>query len=488
MTGEDRLDLWWEDLRATALVGTARREPPGWPSDGLRVTERPQADRETTVLDGAALGAALRRAGRTVSAEATAPDPAPPETAAFAPPRAAQLLRLLVSQRPVGAGLRERLFDHWCARAESAGCVIPPELVVSVLDLATAQTHLRSATRRALGARGRWLAAQRPTWQWAAGGDTGAGSGAATPTDEGFADLVRATRARDAAQGRALVEDAWDTLPAKRRAAGLSALRTGLGTADEVLLERSLDDKSKGVRSVAADLLDRLPESRRAVRMAGRLAPLIASQGLLRKKVTVALPDDPDDCGVRDGLVDPGPGHSRRGYWLRRIVAGAPLSVWTNAGLKPSAVAAAVEDTDVLAGLVTAAIARRDTEWAAVLLHRQWSTELFAVLPPERREQVLTDRLRRVELHTVLGELDVLATPWSEPFGRMLLGLARGKAGAHVVPHVAAGMADGLPTVLLPSVEDWLAALGDDERAATSALRDLLQYRTLLTSIDEVFS
>ncbi|MBB2893641.1 DUF5691 domain-containing protein [Flexivirga oryzae] len=490
MTDDAELGLWWDDLRGAALVGTARREPPAWPSTGLGVAARPDADRETAVLDGAALGATLRQAGRSAGVIAPPPAPAPPETRVVASPRAVQLLALLIGQRPVGLRMRDRLLDHWCVRAERAGCVIPPEQVAPLLELATSQPQLRSAARRVLGARGNWLGGQRPTWRWAIG--TGSGTDDAFQpadlTDEGFADLVHAARARDADGGRDLLEHAWDELPARRRAAGLIALRSGIGMADEELLERCLDDRSKAVRAAAVDLLDHLPESRRAGRMAARLAPLISAQGLLRKKVNVALPDDPDDGGVRDGLIDPGPGRSRRGYWLRRIVAGAPFSVWESAGLKSAAVAGSVEDADALAGLVAAATARRDAEWADVLLRRQWSTQLFAVLPPVRREQVLTDRLRQVELNLTLRDLDVLSTPWSETFARMVVGVARRAPNVQAMTYVVAAMADGLPTALLPSVEDWLTSLGPDDKTAASALRELLQYRTLLTSIDEVFS
>lgn len=147
-----------------------------------------------------------------------------------------------------------------------------------------------------------------------------------------------------------------------------------------------------------------------------------------------------------------------------------------------------MEDADALAGLVAAATARRDAEWADVLLRRQWSTQLFAVLPPVRREQVLTDRLRQVELNLTLRDLDVLSTPWSETFARMVVGVARRAPNVQAMTYVVAAMADGLPTALLPSVEDWLTSLGPDDKTAASALRELLQYRTLLTSIDEVFS
>ena len=103
----------------------------------------------------------------------------------------------------------------------------------------------------------------------------------------------------------------------------------GLGPDDEPFLERRLDDRARSVREDAAELLDRLPGSARAARMADRLRPLLTTHGTLRKHLEVELPDDPDAAAVRDGLVDPGPGVSKRACWLEQIVAGAPLEVWT---------------------------------------------------------------------------------------------------------------------------------------------------------------
>ena len=62
------VDEWWGQLRAAALVGTARRDVPPLPALGL--APRDGATREEALLDAAALGDAVRRAGRL-------PDPAP---------------------------------------------------------------------------------------------------------------------------------------------------------------------------------------------------------------------------------------------------------------------------------------------------------------------------------------------------------------------------------------------------------------------------
>ena len=55
----------------------------------------------------------------------------------------------------------------------------------------------------------------------------------------------------------------------------MAALLVGLGLADEPFLESCLDDRARPVREEACRLLDRLPGSARAARMADRLRPFM---------------------------------------------------------------------------------------------------------------------------------------------------------------------------------------------------------------------
>ena len=122
---------------------------------------------------------------------------------------------------------------------------------------------------------------------------------------------IAALRRADPDAGRALVEQTWDTDGAQHRAAALAALLVGSGPADEPFLERCLDDRAEIGARGGRRLLDRLPGSARAARMADRLRPLLSTHGTLRKHLEVELPDDPDAAGVRDGLPTPGPGVSQ---------------------------------------------------------------------------------------------------------------------------------------------------------------------------------
>jgi Family of unknown function (DUF5691) len=482
------LDVWWQRLRAAALVGTARRVVPDLPS--LGVIARPAATREHRLLDAAALGDALRRAGRLAD---LAPDPgpsAPPETLQVAPSHAVQMLELLLIQGPVGAGSREALTRHWLDTAAAAGRVVPPRLLPALLDLASGgDDHVRRSVRPVVGERGRWLSARNAVWSWVAENDSGEDS--AHPATPDRTEEVAAARTVDPAAGRELVLNSWETDGAKDRAAALVGFVVGVGPDDEDFLERCLDDRAKGVRERAASLLDRLPRSARAERMARRLRDLLSVRGALRKGIEVALPDDPDPAGIRDGLVDPGKGVSRRGRWLEEIVTGAPLWVWTDlVGGNPAKVVAMLRGenaTAVLPALRTAAAVRGEVVWARALLAAGWDTRLLALLPDSEREALLVDRLGRRPLSEVAHELVQAPTPWGPELSAVVvtkIGLE--KDAGHAVRVLRETLATALHPTTAPAVERLMKGAGEDG-FLRRALRDVLQHQSLHRSISEAF-
>jgi hypothetical protein len=285
-----------------------------------------------------------------------------------------------------------------------------------------------------------------------------------------------------------LVESTWDHDTASARRAHLEAIRIGLGPGDEVLLERALDDRAASVRELAAALLDGLPGSARAARMADRLRPLLEHRGRLKRSLEVALPDEPDTAAVRDGLTKPPRGRSTRGWWLERLAAGAPLTVWTEAtGADPATTLSRLSDADALSGIRTAVRERHDSAWAAALLARAWEPTLLPALSPADREAALLARLAAGEVGSVVAALGTLTTPWSARFSlHLLAALGAAKAPAlHVspaMPHLLAG----LHPDALGALESWLAQLRDDRHLA-NLLRNLLQFHSVKRSITEAF-
>ncbi len=495
---DDELDRWWEELSAAALVGTARRPvppPPVWPP-----ASRPDASPEVALLDAAAVGSALRRAGAVPRLPATGPStagqepgPADPDDLPSPPARARQLLDLLLTQPPVGARLAPRAIEAWLREAARHGVRVHHGTLVPLLELATRSRELRGAVLPVLDRRGAWLAAANPAWRWAGArassvGDAVDRSAWAHLSTDRRAVQVRVLRATDPAGARTLVESTWGTDPGSARADLLTALEVGLSLADESLLERALDDRSTGVREVAYRLLDGLPDSGRAARLGAVLAPLLSTSGPLRRKVHVELPSAPGPAAVRDGLGAAPPGRSTRGRWMQRLAAGAPFHTWTRAtGLDARVVVGTLEDEDALAGLRAAAVARRDATWARALLDRGWDPGLVRCLPPE---EVMARVLARVASVTtapdLLSTLRLAPRPWPEQMSATVVArLATVPRAPHQLPDLVAVLADGLHPSAGPAVAR-LAASGDGR--PEDQLAQLAQYLSFVPTLAEAFS
>jgi len=482
------LHEWWQDLVSAALVGTARRPvpaDPGWPIRG-----RAGAPPEVAMLDAAALGGAVRRAGRgavTVDASPAAADDRLPA----APARAEQLLRLLLHQSPVGARLMPALADTWLRAARRAGVRVPHSLLCEVLELATKQAQLRSAARTVVDTRGAWLAAANPDWSWVL--DGGPAEVVADPDEwallptEQRAAAVATLRTTDPAAGRALVESTWASDPAGDRSALLGALRIGLGPDDEELLERALDDRAGSVRETAYSLLDGLPGSARAGRLGELLRPLLSTKGLVRKSLDITLPAEPEAAAMRDGLGKARRGRSERGHWLQQLAAGAPLKVWTETtNADPRTTWRMVTDADARAGIRRAVLARRDPAWARALLADTTDPGLLALLPETDREQVALEQLARITaLSQLLGLVPAVPAPWGPRFSKALVErLVRDQDTEYVVGTLLPALAAGLHPDALPAVRSWAERTSDSVR---DPAHQLAQFLSITPSITEAF-
>jgi hypothetical protein len=225
--------------------------------------------------------------------------------------------------------------------------------------------------------------------------------------------------------------------------------------ADETFLEAALDDRRKEVRTVAANLLARLPESRLVGRMIERVEPLLRivpgeQRSLLALKVgrkariSVGLPAACDKPMIRDG-VEPKPPHGEgeKSWWLRQMVAAIPPSHWTRTSGESVAalLEAAQSNQQWKATLVTAwtqaTEAHRDAEWAEAMLSalKEPPAAALPILPPARQEAIVRRALEQQPgplrgSHPVLELLPRMEHAWSPDFARIVL--------ARVRQHVAA--------------------------------------------------
>jgi hypothetical protein len=323
------------------------------------------------------------------------------------------------------------VLSEWLQAAATARQRVPPERLPALLDLGRKHTDLRPKIVAVLGARGCWLAAQNAHWSYAVSGEDEkvwqTGHRAARLS------LLERLRASDPGRAHELLASTWTEEVARDRAAFLSAFGTGLSMDDESFLEQSLDDRSKTVRRVAADLLARLDGSRLCQRMTERVRPLLALEqerqgGVLsrlaqgrRLNLRVTLPETCDRDMVRDG-VEPRPRQEKMGekaWWLSQMLGAVPPHVWsqtwnqTPAKLVEAARRSEWEAT-LLAGWARATQQHRAADWAEALLpglspSDPQAGQLFLVLPPGRQEAWV---LRLMRAGRRDAQQDALSLQW----------------------------------------------------------------------------
>ncbi|WP_267275026.1 DUF5691 domain-containing protein [Arthrobacter sp. CDRTa11] len=481
---------WLADLRTSALLGTGRHAAPEPPAElGFRPPEG--LSREESLLDQAAMADVATRAARRPGAADSdeRPAPAPPDDVPEASGESARLLDLLLNQPPVSQELRRQLVIDWLQLAEGARRRVPHRLLPALLTLADTRPGVAEHLYPAIGARGRWL--QDLARHGASGPPSAAGTdwevlGSADATLE-----LERLRRSDPAAARGLLAGQWDTLGARERAAHLGTFAVNVQPDDEELLELALDDKAKSVREVAANLLERLPGSARAGRMAARLRPLLRIKGVLRKQFEIELPPDPDEASVRDGIPgDPRSGEPDRLGWLETIIRGAPLDVWTAvSGRGPAATLALLENEPrIVAAILEAAVLRADLDWVRALVELRQEPRLLNCLPAVERESALLRHLSSSGRNplTLVPLLRDQPRPWGQRLADEVLRLITAKNGG----QLAAMLADVLPTGLPLEAADECRRLlerSDDDAARRRVLRDVVQYQSFRKSLTEAF-
>ncbi|GAA5105923.1 DUF5691 domain-containing protein [Alloalcanivorax gelatiniphagus] len=470
------LDQWLGDVATAALVGSARREPPPVPAHLGLVAGDEDAGPEHRLLASAALADVLTRGGAGLRPTDATLEVAPAETRPACGDAAAQLLHLLLTQPPVSKATRDELVVEWLRLAEAAGQRAPWPLLPGLLDFASSRPPVSRALGGAIGARGAWLVGLNPAWS---------GARAVAPDTD-------AAARTSPASARERLEAEWDTVSAKVRAEALLTLRRDVTAADEPLLERALDDRARTVREAAASLLDLLPTSARAERMAQRLRSLVRVRGTLSRHLEVEVPDPPDAAALRDGLTPPtkagGPPPT---VWLAQVVRGAPLSTWTGITGRPvPATLKMVRDKDVLAWLVEVVLERRDAEWAlACVEHGVPDHRLLWLLPREKRTELLVSWVARPPGGRDLGRLLADAPrPWPDELGRAVLRRLRGDGATTGLARSAAPL---LPAALDPALAPEVTALIEQVPADATHLRraltETLQLHAFRTSLTEAF-
>lgn len=288
-------------------------------------------------------------------------------------------------------GGRLALLAEWCIAARNAAWTAPPELLPSLLEQARNaknETLRRDATCVA-GQRGAWLAAQRAEWK-SLFENVHTEEASITWDTSTLAERVahlRAIRATHASRAHELVSSVWEQESAADRAAMVEQFEVGLTADDEAWLEARLDDRSKQVRGIAAELLARLPTSSFSRRMADRVRQhvrYIAGSGIVFKKqatLEISLSDTLEEAMKRDGLEAKAlRGMGPKAVLLSQIVSLAPLELWL--AEQPSAVAwidAALNSEwsrALVEGWTAATVSQRHVGWSSAILTQICLSEL----------------------------------------------------------------------------------------------------------------
>ncbi|HNT76788.1 MAG TPA: DUF5691 domain-containing protein [Anaerolineae bacterium] len=484
----------WNDLVAAALVGTGRT--PFAVTGGttpLDATLAPLAERppEQQLLAAAGAVGLWRHVGaQPTGAALPLPAPAPADEAPECPPAAAALLgRMLHGDSP-------DLLAEWLAVLKVRGYALPPRWLPELLDVAETKPAIVRSVREALGARGRWLAAQNPRWSILL--ETLDPAEWDTLESRARFRLIEHLRETEPQRAPELLANAWAKESADARAFFLEMFREGLSPADEPFLESTLDDRSKKVRALAAELLTLLPGSalvRRMTESANEYLTLARDpQG--QPTLKVKLPKQCDDLMFHDGIVETPPkGTGKRAWWLSQILSAVPPAHWSAAwNLAPAALiqlADAAGDppgdhAELLLSAWAAAAARsRDAAWADALLQR-WGQKrnfscgehlatLMQLVAPARITEWLETRLYwfQGQIHDEekveddFGMLDLLEAypgPWNDALSRAVVDTARTLAakpmrGPSPLWRWAAALPDfahKFPSALAPeAARDW---------------------------------
>ncbi|MFD3421803.1 DUF5691 domain-containing protein [Streptomyces decoyicus] len=442
----------WADLVSAALLGTERRTPP--------VAVRSGQGAAVALLDAAAVSTVRRRAALRPAPAGERPAPAPADPRPSLPPAARRRLSLLLADRGGSGGSRRgtapdltELLPQWLAAAGELGYRAPEALLPALLDAARARTDLRPAALALAGPRALWLARLNDEWKFALRG-TGRTTelpvgddpdGVRQQWEEGlFAErvaLLTALRRQDPRAGLALLTTTWPTERAEDRLMFLDSLREDLAAADEPFLEQALSDRSRNVRTTAAELLSTLPGSALAARMAQRAHTCI---GLDRTAgapaIAVEAPHECDAGMQRDGVAPKPPsGRGERSWWLGQLVEATPLEGWRArfGGRDASAIVALpVGDdwrTELHDAWCRAAVRQRNADWARALLGAPGAptqaadvspagssrdlTKLLTVLPDGERAWWVAEFIAAHGLSDAFRMLGVCAVPWAEPLG-----------------------------------------------------------------------
>lgn len=306
------------------------------------------------------------------------------------------------------------LLEEWLTLTRAQKRRAPALLIPTLFKLAEQNIAIRPLISAVVGQRGHWLAAQRPEWKRLL--SLAPESDISNPAiwEEGSlpqrVEYLRLLRQNQANFGRETLQKVWKQEDAKTRLALLETLAEQLQAEDEDFLESCLDDRAKGVRELAAQLLGGLPDSAFLKRHHARLyawCKIEKPSGILDKlrqkkpTLTINLPEVWDKNWLRDGIEEKPPqGKGKKAFWLEQALSYIPVQTWQ-------------EDSDLPA-----------ETYLELLLQSEWKNNFKEGLAQSLQRYPQTDWAA-----LMLKKFDPLATPYLQQ-------LSLNQLEAHIIDYL----------------------------------------------------
>lgn len=302
-----------------------------------------------------------------------------------------------------------------------ARIALPAGMLPLVFDLGRKQLTLQPGIKQLAGDAGRWLAQLNNEWSYVLEQETLDQHLWNNGTREQRLDFFTRLRTSDANQARELLATQLTEMDARERVSLVDLLTVGLNAHDEPLLENLLADRSKEVRSSAAGLLGRLPNSRYVRQMIERVRACISQERkLLRSIIKLEPPQVFDPTWKADGIDENRPANEPlgpRAWWLLQLARNLPLSWWEKQlALSPTELLKWAASTEwhlaLLRAWYPATLREANGAWANALLEHKlpkefsWNPfELVVFLPVHEQEGFWLALLDRDHKHISRGTL-----------------------------------------------------------------------------------
>ena len=439
----------WEDILATAVVGTEQREfklATGEDELGRLLGQLRNTDREGSLLSAASVVALYRGAGIAPPVDTlTSGEACDRDDASRGSVRTGQHLAFMLD------GEFREVLPEWLAAMNKARKRVPEEHLPALLDYGRLETSLREMIVAVLGRRGEWLAARNPDWVYATRRDEKDVWETAS-RDERLL-LLAQLRSTDAARARELLATTWAQESAKDRVVFLEKFATGLSPSDEAFLNEALQDRSVEVRRVARTLLAALPSefSRRLQELASEV--LSFKKALIGKaRIEVALPNDPIAWLKANGIEIDNPPRTAtqsvgpKAWFLKEMISLIPITHWSELWQKaPLEIIRAGDESEwresFALGFVAAAQRDRDPDWIEALVAFTATepkqvplVELVAYLPAARLEALSLRALQAESAglsdgHPAFHLLLAHRSAWSDQLSRAVVSSIKKRIG-----------------------------------------------------------